>query len=283
MSSRPASARATFQPAPTPRRSVRRFGIRRAEILVGPALLLLLWWATVRYEIVAGNILPSPSEVISAFRTWLFGERSDLAWWSGTWFEYVLLSGKRMIIGFGIAAIVGVTAGLLIARYRPVRAVVDPIVQLLRPIPIVAWFPLAVAIFGITESASVFLVALGGVFPITIYTADGAMHTPTNLLRAALMLGTKRHNLLFKVVLPWTLPAIFSGLRVALGLGWVLVIVSEMLAVQGGIGYVLWSAYNFNRMDLVFAVMITMGFLGFLSDMLLVAIRNRVLSWKAGT
>jgi NitT/TauT family transport system permease protein len=139
-----------------------------------------------------------------------------------------------------------------------------------------------VAVFGITESASVFLVALGGVFPITIYTADGAMHTPTNLLRAALMLGTKRHRLLFKVVLPWTLPAIFSGLRVALGLGWVLVIVSEMLAVRGGIGYVLWSAYNFNRMDLVFAVMITMGVLGFISDALLVAIRNRVLVWKAG-
>lgn len=256
---------------------------QRLRPLVGPALLLFIWWITAKYNLIGGGILASPREVLDSFNTWIFGKQSEFAWWSGTWVEYVLLSTKRMAIGFALAAGVGVTLGLLIAWYRPVREIVDPLVQLLRPIPIIAWFPLTVAIFGITESASVFLVALGGVFPITIYTADGAMHTPTNLLRAALMLGTPRHKLLFKIVLPWTLPAIFSGLRVALGLGWVLVVVSEMLAVRGGIGYVLWSAYNFNRMDLVFAVMITMGLLGFTSDALLVAVRNRVLVWKAGT
>jgi NitT/TauT family transport system permease protein len=252
-----------------------------ARRLGGLAGLLAAWWLA-SGTIISSDVLPTPPSVADAAYTWVFGPRSNLAWWSGTWGSYVLLSAKRMLIGYVIAAVSGILLGLLIAWYRSFGETVDPIVQLLRPIPVVAWFPLVVAIFGISEGASIALVIIGSVFPIIIYTADGAMHTPQNLLRAALMLGTRRRKLLTRIVFPWALPAIFSGLRVALGLAWVLVIVSEMLAVRGGIGYALWSAYQFNRMPIVLAVMATMGLLGFFSDRLLVAARNRALAWKVG-
>jgi NitT/TauT family transport system permease protein len=253
-----------------------------ARRLGGLAALLVAWWLA-SGTLVSSTVLPTPASVVDAGYTWVFGPKSNLAWWSGTWINFVLLSAKRMFIGYVIATITGIVLGLLIAWYRGFGETVDPIVQLLRPIPVVAWFPLVVAIFGISELASIALVVIGSVFPIVIYTADGAMHTPENLLRAALMLGTKRRRLLTRIVLPWALPAIFSGLRVALGLAWVLVIVSEMLAVRGGIGYALWSAYQFNRMSIVLAVMATMGLLGFFSDRLLIAIRNRALAWKVGS
>ncbi len=103
---------------------------------------------------------------------------------------------------------------------------------------------------------------MGSFFPIVVSCTIGAEQTPKNLVRAALMLGTSPRRLLMRVVLPSALPYIFNGLRVGLGIAWVLVIVSEMLAVKGGIGYAMWTAYQFVRIDLIIAAMFTMGFLG---------------------
>ncbi len=255
----------------------------RLRQIAMPLALLAVWWLATEVAHVPAAFVPRPRAVVSALEVWMFGKRDPLVWWSGTWLPYVLLSTRRLIIGYAIASVVGVILGLMIAWYRVMRELFNPVIQLLRPIPMVAWFPLAILLFGIDEGASIFLVSLGALFPITIYTADGAMHTPMNLLRAALMLGSHPRSLLRKVVFPWSLPAIFSGLRVALGLAWVLVVVSEMLAVRGGIGYALWTAYQFGRMDIIVSVMITMGVLGSISDLLMVRVRDRVLRWKSGT
>ncbi|HZU07602.1 MAG TPA: ABC transporter permease [Chloroflexota bacterium] len=212
----------------------------------------------------------------------MFGERTQFAWYSGTWFEYVYLSGRRVLAGFAIAAAVGVTLGLLIGWSSLVRDLVDPTVQLLRPIPMTAWLPFATFLFGIQDTAAVFLIAMGAFFPIVVNSAAGAERTPRVLIRAALMLGTKPNKLLYRVVLPSALPSIFTGLRLGMGIAWVLVIVSEMLAVRGGLGYALWSAYQFIRMDLIIASMISVGALGFLFDLLLQAIAHRLLRWSQG-
>jgi NitT/TauT family transport system permease protein len=150
----------------------------------------------------------------------------------------------------------------------------------MRPIPITAWLPFATLLFGIREGAAICLIVLGAFYPIVINCTVGARQTPINLLRAALMLGTPRRKLLLRVVLPSALPYVVAGLRLGLGLSWVLVIVAEMLAVKGGIGYAMWTAYQFVRIDLIVAAMITIGLLGLVSDLLLLWISRRFMRWN---
>ena len=149
-------------------------------------------------------------------------------------------------------------------------------------VPPPAWVPFTVFFFGIHESAAIFLIAFGAFFPITMNVAAGARQTPRTLVRAALMLGTPKRKLLWRVVLPSTLPSVFAGLRIGLGLAWVLVIVAEMLAVQGGLGYALWSAYQVNRLDLIMDAIVSVGLLGLLSDWLLVSLSSSALRWQRG-
>ena len=160
--------------------------------------------------------------------TAIFGPRSTFAWYSGTWFEYVCFSAWRVFVGFAIASITGITVGILIGWFEKVRDLLDPLVQGLRPIPMTAWLPFATFMFGIREGSAIFLIAMGSFFPIVVSCTHGAEQTPKNLVRAALMLGTPPGRLLTRVVLPSALPSIFNGLRVGLGIAWVLVIVSKL-------------------------------------------------------
>jgi NitT/TauT family transport system permease protein len=139
-----------------------------------------------------------------------------------------------------------------------------------------------VLVFGIQEKAAIFLIALGSFFPIVLNSAAGARQTPRLLIRAALMLGTSRTQILRRVVIPSALPSIFTGLRLGLGLAWVLVIVAEMLAVQGGLGYAIWSSYTFIRMDLILAAIITFAIYGWISDRLLVMAGSHLMRWQHG-
>jgi NitT/TauT family transport system permease protein len=247
-----------------------------------PVLLLGLWEFAATAGFFDPSFVPAPTTVLDSWWQWIFGQRSALAWYSGTWFEYVYLSAWRVLAGFAIAAAVGITAGILIGWYEVMNDLLDPIVQGLRPIPMTAWLPFATFIFGIREGAAIFLIAMGSFFPIVVSCTIGAEQTPKNLVRAALMLGTPPSRLLLRVVLPSALPYIFNGLRLGLGIAWVLVIVSEMLAVKGGIGYAMWTAYQFVRIDLIIAAMFTMGLLGLISDRILLLLNRRLLRWNTG-
>jgi NitT/TauT family transport system permease protein len=256
------------------RRTLRRVAI--------PIAILALWQAASSLSLVDATFVPGPAAVIESWSRWMFGERSALAWYSGTWFEYVYLSARRVLIGFSIAAAFGITIGILIGWYEIVADLLDPLIQWLRPIPITAWLPFATFIFGIQEGAAIFLISLGAFYPIVVNSTAGAEQTSKILVRAALMLGTSPRRLLMRVVLPSALPSIFTGLRIGIGIAWVLVIVVEMLAVKGGVGYAMWTAYQFVRMDLILASMFTVGILGLISDRLVNAISQRVLRWSSG-
>jgi NitT/TauT family transport system permease protein len=248
--------------------------------LVVPILLLLLWQLS--SAIAPTPSLPSPAAVLDSWYIWVLGPVRGLQWYSGTWLSYVLLSLRRVCAGFVIAAVCGVSFGLVLGWYALVSELFDGMINFLRAIPTTAWVPFAVFFFGIHETAAIFLIAFGSFFPIVMNVASGARQTPRTLIRAALMLGTKRRNLLLRVVLPASLPAVLTGLRVGLGLSWVLVIVSEMLAVQGGLGYALWSAYQFNRLDLIVAAIVSVGLLGLASDWVLSQAGARTLRWQRG-
>ena len=255
---------------------------RMARRALLPVVLLALWQYASTAGIFDPSFVPSPMTVLRSWWEWIFGPRSELAWYSGTWLEYVWLSAWRVLVGFAVASGIGISVGVLIGWFELIKDMLDPIVQGLRPIPMTAWLPFATFIFGIRESAAIFLIAMGAFFPIVVSCTIGAEQTPKNLVRAALMLGTSPRMLLLRVVLPSALPYIFNGLRVGLGIAWVLVIVSEMLAVKGGIGYAMWTAYQFVRIDLIIAAMFTMGLLGLASDRMLLVLNRRLLRWNTG-
>ncbi len=214
--------------------------------------------------------------------TWIVGGSSrSIAFYSGSWLSNILASGERVLSGFLLAAGAGIVAGMLVASSRLAGELLDPTIQMLRPIPIVAWLPFTLALLGIRDSAAVFLIALGAFFPVFLNTAHGVRETRKVLVRAALMLGTSRFQLLYKVIIPSALPSIFTGLRLGVGMAWVGVVVSEMLAVKSGLGYVLWDAYYFGRMEVVIGTMITLGLLGFGCDQMVVLAGARILRWKA--
>jgi len=248
-----------------------------------PVAILIAWEAVTAAGWVSSASLPSPTAVAVAWWDWIFGPRSALAWYSGTWGPYALMSLQRVAVGFAIASVTGISLGVLIGWYSAVEDLFDGLINFLRAVPMTAWVPFAVFIFGIHESAAIFLIAFGSFFPIVVNVAAGARQTPRVLVRAARMLGTPPRKLLLRVVLPAALPAIFTGLRVGLGLAWVLVIVAEMLAVQGGLGYALWSAYQFSRLDLILAAIASVGGLGLASDRLISLLAERVLRWQTGS
>ena len=257
-------------------------GRRTVLALLLPLAFLALWAAAVRYRWVAEGIVPSPQQVVRSWYVWIVGTTGfTLSPYAGTWLDTVLFSGRRVLQGFALAALVGIPLGILIGWSRLVQDIVDPAIQLLRPIPITAWLPFSIAVFGIYDASALFLIGLGAFYPIVVNTTHGVRDTSRLLIRAAQMLGASDATILFKVVFPSALSAIFTGLRLGVGIAWTAVIVAEIVAVKSGLGYVLWDAYYVSRMDICVAAMISVGLLGFLSDRVLYGVSRRVLRWRA--
>ena len=248
--------------------------------LLVPVLVIAAWQAAGRNGSLFGGVLPTPDRVWEAWTIWAFGPAGmGLNPYSGTWLANALFSAERVAKGFAVAILIGVPLGIAIGWWRLAAKVMDPSIQILRPIPITAWLPFSIAVFGIHDWGSVFLIALGAFYPIVVNATQGARGIDKNWIRAALMMGAKPVDVLTRVVMPASLPSIFTGLRIGLGIGWTAVIVSEMVAVKSGLGYVLWDAYYVGRMDVVIADMVSIGLLGFLSDRLIIALETWVLGW----
>ena len=246
-----------------------------------PLALLALWATAVQQRWVVEGIVPSPAQVARSWYQWIVGGPTrSLSPYSGTWLANVVYSGRRVLEGFVLAAAVGIPLGLFIGWNRLVARLVDPSVQLLRPVPITAWLPFAIAVFGIYDASALFLIGLGAFYPIVVNTTHGVRDTNLLLLRAARMLGAGEAAILTKVVFRSALPSIFTGLRLGIGIAWTAVIVAEMIAVKSGLGYVLWDAYYVGRMDICVATMFSVGLLGFLSDRALQLVARVILRWR---
>jgi len=249
--------------------------------LLLPLALLALWHLAVQQRWVAEGIIPGPTQVAESWYRWIFGTPTrSLSPYSGTWVANVLYSSRRVLQGFLFAAAVGIPLGIFVGWNRLVARLVDPTIQMLRPVPITAWLPFSIAVFGIYDAGALFLIGLGAFYPIVINTTHGVRDTNLLLLRAARMLGGREGTVLFKVVLPSALPSIFTGLRLGVGIAWTAVIVAEMIAVKSGLGYVLWDAYYVGRMDICVATMFSVGLLGFLSDQVILLASRLLLRWR---
>ncbi len=265
--------------------AISMFGVKASKTALAvmlPLAVLVLWQVSGTNGGVAGGALPTPDRVWTAWKIWAFGTPGPmtLSPYVGTWAGAVYFSAVRVAKGFCLAVVIGVPLGILIGWSRLAASVVDPTIQWLRPIPITAWLPISIALFGISDFGAVFLITIGAFYPIVINTTQGARDVDKNWIRAALMMGATQYDILRRVVLPAALPSIFTGLRIGLGIAWTAVIVSEMVAVKSGLGYVLWDAYYVGRMDIVIADMVSIGLVGFLSDWAIVRLERWALTWR---
>jgi NitT/TauT family transport system permease protein len=246
--------------------------------LVGPLLFLTVWWLVVAIGVFPRAVLPSPMSVGAALYDWAFGNPDDGPY-SGTLWQAIVASANRVVSGYVIAGLAGVLIGIPTGFFRVVGKIIDPLVTLLRPIPVTAWVPLSLVFFGFGFKGAIFLVALGSFFPIAVNTIEGVRGASRTLVRVGSMLGANKLELLWHFILPASLPSIFVGLRLGMGLAWVLVIVAELLSVKSGIGYTLLDAYSFNRYDVIIAAMIMLGIMGFISDRIILLIQRIALRW----
>jgi NitT/TauT family transport system permease protein len=193
----------------------------------------------------------------------------------------VVASLARVVVGVSFAALIGIVLGILIGRSRAVELLFDPTIQGIRPVPVTAWVPFTLIFFGISPTAAISLIFIAAFFPILVNTTAGAQHVSVAMLRAGRMLGASEAYLLRRVVLPSALPQIFTGLRLGIGMGWVAVIVAEMIGVKSGLGYILWQAYYWNRMDMLICTVFTIGVLGFISDRIVYVYARRKFFWAS--
>jgi NitT/TauT family transport system permease protein len=224
--------------------------------LLASGLLLAVWYCSVVWT--ATKIFPSPLQVEKGIVE-LF-HRNVL--WSD-----IGSSLRRVAIGFGAATLVGVPLGLTLGWYPALNQVVNPVLQILRPISPIAWIPVAIIFFGIGDYAATFLIFLGSFFPIVVACVNGVSSVPSVYRRAGRNFGLRPMQLLTKVVFPAALPQIIVGLRLALGIAWLVVVAAEMVAVDSGLGYLVIDSRNSGkRYDLVVAAMLMIGVIGLALD-----------------
>ncbi len=260
---RPSNARA-------PRLGMREHGRWRERGLQAASfvLLVMLWLALV--SLPGLERVPGPGSVL----------RAALALSPGPFLAEAGRSLVRVGAGFVIAVLVGIPLGVAIGCWRPVRYLAFPPVEALRPIPPIAWIPLSILFFVSVEAQIIFLTFYGAVFPITYNTIAGVAGIDARLIRAARSLGASEWHVFRFIVLPGTMPHIFTGLSVAVGITWLMVIAAEMIAARGGLGYLTWEAYTTFNYPLIFVGMAAIGVLGALSSALLRWINRRIMPWR---
>jgi NitT/TauT family transport system permease protein len=248
-----------------------------ALALIVPALLLAFWQVatTLRWT----RLIPAPYEVGEYMIDFAWGGIYDDAF-SGTMLTHLFASMTRVYGGFALAAMFALPLGLMIGRIPTARMVLDPFLQVMRPIPVTAWLPLSMILFGLGPRSAFALVCLGAFYPILLNTIFGVRSVDPKLFEAASMLGCQGNAQFYKVVLPAALPSIFTGLRLGLGLAWFVIVVGEMTGVPQGLGAVIMDGRTLSRTELVICGMIIIGIAGYISDRIVVMIGNRLLAWS---
>jgi NitT/TauT family transport system permease protein len=237
-------------------------GIHRSERWVWPilatALFVLLWRYSVTWS--GTKVFPSPGEVERGLRQLVH---------EGLLYRDIVDSLRRVAIGYLAAVGLGIPLGLLFGWYPSLNQIVNPVVQILRPISPIAWIPVAILFFGVGDDAAIFLVFLGAFFPIVVSCVDSVANVPLIYRRAGSNFGLTAPHLLARVVFPAALPQILVGLRIALGIGWLVVVAGEMIAVDSGLGFLIIDSRNSGkRYDLVVGAMLLIGVIGLILDVL---------------
>jgi len=242
--------------------------------MVSIAILLGIWYIGTRYKLefyIRFTNVPTPAEVL---------QKVVEVNQSGKFMLNIGISVRRILIGFSIAVVLGSLLGLLIGRYRVMRDLLFPICEVLRPIPAIAWVPMAIMLWPTNEVSIVFITFLGSFFPILINTIHGVHSIDPVLIRAARSLGANEFRLFSNVILPGAMPHIFTGFSVGMGVAWVSLIAAEMISGQFGVGYFTWEAYSLVSYPEIGLGMITIGVLGLACSGAIQIIGRLLMPWS---
>jgi len=242
--------------------------------LAGPLTVLATWELLARFGLINTLLLPPPSK---AFADLMVLVSSGYLW------KALYASLFRVVCGFAFAVTVGVILGMAMARIRPINDFFDPLVELLRPISALALFPLAILWFGIGDGSKIFVIAFAASFPVILNTFAGARSIDTNLIRASRSLGATEFEIFRGVVLPASLPYIFTGVRLACGVSLIVIIAAEMIGATVGMGYMVLEAQQTFRTERVFAGIFVIGLIGFATDLGFRRLRRWLLPWYRET
>ncbi len=234
-----------------------RIGWRRVvPSLLVFAVLVGAWWGAV--VATSSLIFPTPGKVLVG--AWELVR-------DGTLFVHIGASLFRVAVGYGLAVLVAVPLGLWMGWMQGAHLTFNPLVQILRPISPIAWIPIAILWFGVGDASPIYLIFISSVFPMVLQTANGVHGIEKRYLRAAENFGVSRRRLFAQVVIPAAMPQIVVGMRVGLGVAWLVVVAAEMIALRSGLGYLIIDSRNAgNRYDLVIAGMVVIGIIGLILD-----------------
>jgi NitT/TauT family transport system permease protein len=230
--------------------------IRAVPSVLVIGLLVAVWWIVIANS--DSPIFPTPGQVATG--AWELVQ-------DGTLFEHIRASLFRVAVGFGLAFLVAVPLGLWMGWVSGAYTTLNPLFQMLRPISPIAWIPIAILWFGVGDVSPIFLIFISSVFPMMVQTTAGVRTIDRRYLRAAANFGVSRGVLFRRVVVPAVLPEIIIGMRIGIGVAWLVVVAAEMIALHSGLGYLIMDSRNAgNRYDLVIASMIIIGVIGLLLD-----------------
>lgn len=245
-------------------------GVRR---LLGPILLLVVWQLAFELGLIDARTLAPPSTVL--------GTGWDLVQ-SGELPRHLWVSVRRVSIGLALGVSAGVVLALVSGLFRLGEDLVDGPVQMLRTMPVLALVPLFILWFGIDETPKIALIALGTMFPVYLNTHAGVRNVDARLVEVGTTFGLDRRGLVRQVILPGALPSFLVGLRYSLGIAWLVLVVSEQINATAGIGYLMTTAREFFRTDVIVLGLVIYGVLGLLSDVLVRLLEKGALSWRRG-
>ncbi len=236
-------------------------------------LLIAVWWIVVVKTQSA--IFPTPLQVVTGTLELIK---------DGSLWEHIGSSLMRVGTGFLLAVVIAIPLGLWMGRVEGAYITLNPIFQILRPISPIAWIPLAILWFGVGNASPIFLIFIAAVFPMIVQTAAGVHTIEQRYLRAAENFGVSRYKLFTQVIVPAVLPEMIVGMRISLGVAWLVVVAAEMIALRSGLGYLIMDSRNAgNRYDLVIAGMIIIGLIGLLLDGLMRLLEGlKSVRWRYG-
>lgn len=249
----------------------RRLGIS----LLTLGALLALWWLVARLELISPLFLPPPAQVLQQLVT-LAGPQGFM---DATLWQHLAASLQRILIALAAATLCGVTVGLAMGLSPTLRGMLDPLIELYRPVPPLAYLPLMVIWFGIGETSKVLLIYLAIFAPVAMATLAGVQGARQVRLQAAQALGANRWQVLWYVIVPGALPDMLTGLRIGLGVGWSTLVAAELIAATRGVGFMVQAAGEFLATDVVLAGILVIALIAFTLELGLRALQRRLTPW----
>ena len=244
----------------------------RLLYLISPIGLLLVWQALLMLGIGDRRFIPTPSDI--AVRFWQVSVSGELA-------VHVGVTLWRAFAGFLLGSIPAIACGLLMAMFRPVRIFIDPLIAALFPIPKIALMPLLLLAFGFGDASKIALVAIGVFFPAIVNTYAGATNIDRIYWDVAKNYGASQYVMFTRVVFFGALPMIFTGLRIALAVSFIILVAAEFVASKVGIGYLIWNSWELLQVDMMFVGIVVIGILGLITSALFQELERLVIPWKA--